>query len=427
MLYPRSEKQERFIALAQELAAKFDARAAEHDQNGTFPIENYEDAKAAGLPSLIIPEAYGGWGANLLDTVMTVEQLAIGDGSTALCLTMHFQVMGSAAEKNTWTPGLFERLCREAVENGYLINSVATEPKLGSPSRGGLPQTTADPVYDGNGSGQQPTAWSINGQKSWATMFPALDYMIIPATLQDGSGEVARFLVPTALPDGGRIEPLGAFDAMGMRGTASYDIVLEDVRVPQENMIGRSNSAAPRKGGGANPWFMLSLSSVYVGVALAAHRAATRFARERVPTALGKPIAEVEGIQRRLGMAELLLRQARVLTYQAADMWDRFPERRDEMTPSIATAKYTATNNAIEAVDQCMRVVGGSSMMNSLPLQRYYRDVRGGLNHPINDDTALIMLGKLSVDAWAAAERKAEEQTAAGSVTESTQDFSGGA
>lgn len=415
MLYPRSEKQERFIALAQELAAKFDARAAEHDRDGTFPLENYNDAKAAGLPSLIIPEEFGGWGAKLLDTVMTVEQLAVGDGSTALCLTMHFQVMGSAAEKNTWSPGLFERLCREAVENGYLINSVATEPKLGSPSRGGLPQTTAEPIYEGSSTGREASAWVINGQKSWATMFPALDYMIIPAALQDGSGEVARFLVPTTLPDGGSIEPLGEFDAMGMRSTASYDIELKDVRVPQENMIGRSDSAAPRKGGGANPWFMLSLSSVYVGVALAAHRAATRFALERVPTALGKPIAQVEGIQRRLGTAELLLRQARVLSYQAADMWDRFPDRRGEMTPTIAMAKYTATNNAIDAVDQCMRVVGGSSMMNSLPLQRYYRDVRGGLNHPINDDTTLIMLGKMAVDALA------EED----GVAESTRDFTG--
>jgi alkylation response protein AidB-like acyl-CoA dehydrogenase len=398
MLYPRTEKQEKLIALAQELAAKFDARAAEHDRNGTFPLENYVDAKAAGLPSLIIPAEYGGWEANLLDTVMTVEQLAVGDGSTALCLTMHFQTLGATVENRSWPPELFERICREAVEQSVLVNSVATEPKLGSPSRGGLPQTTAKPLYEDNGAGGTPTAWRINGHKSWATMFPALDYMIIPATLQDGTDEVARFLVPTALPHGGRIEAMGTFDAMGMRSTASHDIILDDVKVPHANMVSRSDSAAPRKRGSVNPWFMLCLSAVYVGVALAAHRTAVQYAKERVPTALGKPIAEVEGIQRRLGHAELLLRQARVLTFQAAEMWDQFPEHRGDMTATIATAKYTATNNAIAAVDECMRVAGGASMMKSLPLERYYRDVRGGLNHPMNDDLALITLGKLAIE-----------------------------
>jgi len=401
MLYPRTEQQEQFIALARDLAEKFDARAAEHDRASTFPDENYVDAKAAHLPSLVIPEEFGGWGAGLLDTVMTVEQLAVGDGSTALCLTMHFQVMGAAAENRNWPSDLFERICRKSVENGALINSIATEPKLGSPSRGGLPQTTADPVRTNGQSNGEPDAWRINGHKSWGTMFPALDYIIIPAALQDGGGEVARFIVPTHLPHGGTIEVLENYSAMSMRSTASHDILLKDVQVPNRNIIARSDSASPQRGGKINAWFMLALSSVYVGVALAAQRAAVRYAKTRVPTALGKPIAEVEGIQRRLGKVELLLRQARVLLYQAAEMWDHFPDRRADLTASVATAKYTATNNAIAAVDQCMRVAGGSSVMHSLPLERYYRDVRAGINHPLNDDVALITLGKMAIDALA--------------------------
>ena len=399
MLYPTTPKQEEFIAIAADLAQKFAIRAPEHDRNGTFPFENYIDARAAKLPSLIIPEEFGGWGAGLLDSVMTVEALAIGDGSTAICLTMHFQTMGAAAESRNWDPVLFERLCRESVEQGALVNSIATEPELGSPSRGGMPKTTAEPIYT-NGS-TEPTAWRINGIKTWATMIPALDYFITPAALQDGSGDVARFMVPTALPDGGEIKIAKEFDAMGMRGTASHDIELIDVCIPTANILGRSKSASPIKGGKSNAWFMLLISASYLGVAINAHQAAIHYAQERVPTALGKPIAEVEGIQRRLGQAELLLRQARVMLYQAADLWDRFPERHLDLTASIATAKYTATNNAIAAVDHCMRVAGGASMMRSLPIERCYRDVRGGLNHPLNDDMALVTLGKMAIAAQA--------------------------
>ena len=400
MLYPRTLKQEKLIAIATVLAHQFAKRASEHDRNGTFPFKNYRDARAVQLPAFIIPEEFGGWGAGLLDSVMTVETLATGDGSTAIGLTMHFQTMGNEIENRRWESALFERICREAVEHGALVNSIATEPEMGSPSRGGLPKTTATPIY-ANGRDNPPTAWQINGVKSWATMIPALDYFVTPAVLMDGSDQVATVVIPTALPDGGEIKIVKEFDAMGMRSTASHDIQLIDVSVPPANIASRRSSAPSAKDGKIDAWFMLLISASYLGVAINAHRVAIRYAKERVPTALGKPIAEVEGIQRRLGHAELLLRQARVILYQAADLWDRFPERRLDLTASVATAKYTVTNNAIAAVDQCMRVVGGASMKRTLPLERCYRDVRGGLNHPINDDLALINLGKMALAAEA--------------------------
>lgn len=390
MFYPYTERQARFIAIAQALAEKFDQRAAEHDRAGTFPFENYADVRVAGLPSLIVPEPYGGWGAGLLETVMTMGALAVGDGSTALNVTMHMQTLGGALEAGGWPPALLEQVCRDAVERGYLINSIATEPELGSPSRGGKPKTRAKPIY---GSGEQPVAWQINGRKNFASMSPALDYMIIPAVLDDGSEDVARFLVPGS----DEIEIIETWDAMGMRTTGSHDIILHDVRVPHEYIIARGATDKPQQKGKANAWFALGVSAVYVGVAVAALQAATRYAKERVPTALGKPIAELENIQRRLGQAELLIHQAHTHLYYAADLWERYPEQRVELSPTIIAAKYTATNNAVDAVDHCMRVVGGSSMTKHLPLERYYRDVRGGLSHPMNDDQALVLFGQMVI------------------------------
>lgn len=392
MFYPYTERQKHFLGIAQALAAQFAEGAAVHDREGTFPFENYAAVRAAGLPALIVPEAYGGWGAGLLETVMTMEALAVGDGSTALNVTMHMQTLGGALEAGGWPPALLEKVCRDAVERGFLINSIATEPELGSPSRGGKPKTRAKPLYEG---GTEPVAWLINGRKNFASMSPTLDYMIILAVLDDGSEAVARFVVP----NGPEIEIIETWDAMGMRTTGSHDIILHDVRVPHELMINSGATDKAHQKGKANAWFALGVSAVYVGVAVAARQAAARYAQERIPTALGKPIAELEGIQRQLGQAEMLIHQAETHLYYAAELWERHPEQRQELGPTIIAAKYTATNNAIAAVDHCMRVVGGSSMTRHLPLERYYRDVRGGISHPMNDDQALVLFGQMALRA----------------------------
>ncbi len=396
MFYPRTERQSRFIAITQSLAAKFAMRAAEHDRQGTFPYENYADVRSAGLPALVIPPEYGGWGANLLETVLAMEALAIGDGSTALNVTMHMQTLGELAETRSWPPALFELICRQAVERGALINSIATEPELGSPSRGGKPKTIAVPVDDG-----AQKAWLLSGRKSFGSMSPTLDYMIIPAVLQDGSEEVARFVVPAGI--GVEIEE--TWDAMGLRTTGSHDVILRNVRVADAMIIGRGavDKAASKttQGSKTNAWFMLAVSAVYVGIAEAALQCAAAYAKTRTPTALGKPIAELENIQHRLGEAQLLLQNAQVQLYYHAEQWDRFPEDRVALSPGVIAAKVTATNNAVAALDHCMRVVGGASMLKNLPLERYYRDVRGGLSHPMNDDQALVMLGRLAISQMA--------------------------
>ncbi|MCZ0937152.1 MAG: acyl-CoA/acyl-ACP dehydrogenase [Caldilineaceae bacterium] len=396
MLYPRTERLQRFIDVARSLIPVLRERAAQHDRDGTFPHENFVDIRRVGLPALIVPQEFGGWGANLLESTLTMETLAQGDGSTALSFVMHVQVIGGVAEAfedvaseyggGGWPQPLFAQVCRDAVEQGALINSVATEPNLGSPSRGGLPETTAEPVRE-NGK----DAWRINGLKTFASLSPEMDYFIIPAALRDGSGHVARFVIPA----GPHFEIIETWDSFGMRATGSHDLKIVNARVTDEQMIGRG-APSPRTTGKApaNAWFICTVGAVYLGVAQAALDFAADYALKRVPTALGKPIAELESIQRRLGQAELLLLQARALLYNTARDWDQQETRRDELTPAVLATKFTVTNNAIEAVDHAVRVVGGASMSRSLPLERYLRDVRPGLFHPLNDDQALTIFGK---------------------------------
>jgi len=406
MIYPQTEHQKRFVQMARDLAPTFQARAAQHDRDGSFPHENFADIRAAGLPSLIIPQEFGGWGADLLESVLTMEALGAGDGSTALSFVMHVQVLGAVAESRSWPEALFAQVCRHAVERGALINSIATEPRLGSPSRGGLPDTTADPVY-ANGASGEPEAWVINGRKNFASLSPELDYFIIPAALQDGSGDVARFVIPA----GEHIRIIETWDALGMRSTGSHDIEIVNARVDAGQMISRGKPAGGDPARSTfNAWFALTVSGVYLGVAQAALDYAAQYAQERVPTALGKPIASLDSIQRRLGQADLLLTQARALVYGVARDWSEQPAMRPSLSPFVVAAKVTATNNAIEAVDHCLRVVGGSSMNRALPIERYFRDVRPGIFHPLNDDQALSMFGRIALQR--VAERSPAPETA---------------
>lgn len=393
LIYPLTARQQRFVECAQALAAQFSARAPQHDSDGSFPFENFADLRAAGYPSWVVPTRYGGEGANLVDAVMIAETLAEGDGSTALSAVMHLQTIGGAEERRHWPEPLFAEVCRAAVERGALTNYISTEPEMGSPSHGGKPATTATPVA---AKGSRAAGYIINGRKSFASMSPTLDYLIASATIQDGSEQVANFVITP----GPGVEILETWDALGMRSTGSHDVILRDVFVPTSHMIpstpppsGQSTLGQPR----VNAWFTMVVSAVYIGVAAAALQSAIHFARHRVPPSLGKPIAELENMQRRLGEAELLLHQARMQMYYAADVWDRHPDQRAETGELILVAKYAATNNAVAAVDQCMRVAGGAGMTKALPLERYYRDVRGGVGHPIHDDQILTTLGKAAV------------------------------
>ena len=399
-IYPMTEQQARFVELSRALAAKFDARAAQHDREGSFPFENFDELRAADFPAWVVPQRYGGWGASLLDAVMFAETLAEGDGSTALSAVMHLQTLGSAEEGQHWPEPLFAQVCRAAVERGALINSVATEPEMGSPSHGGKPATTATPVA---ATGERPAGYLINGRKNFASMSPTLDFMIISATVkyatppeggeQDNNEIVARFVIEP----GPGLEIVETWDALGMRSTGSHDVVLCDVFVPASRMIPPPATTPPGTRPRTSAWFMLLVSSVYVGVGAAALRCAVGYAQDRVPPSLGKPIAQLENIQRHLGEAELLLHQARMQMYYVADLWGRFPDQHIELSELVLAAKYAATNNAVAAVEHAMRVVGGASMTKKLPLERYYRDVRAGLGHPMHDDQILNTLGRAAI------------------------------
>lgn len=388
-MFPKTEAQARLLATAERLAAGFAERAAEHDREGSFPFRNFEEMREAGYLAAAVPAEYGGDGHEL--TAVTLAQLAIarGDGSTALSVGMHHMVLGGEAAAHAWPDALRERIFRDAVEHGALINNLATEPDLGSPRGGGRPATTITPDGDGR--------WRINGRKTFSTLAPVLSYLITYGAFDDGSGDVGRFAVPRDRP-GIRIDE--TWDAIGMRATGSHDVYFKDVPVEESDLLSRRSLTGRGEGGAgdaaavAKPriedartgqggaWFPLLVGAANLGVAEAARDYAIRFARERQPTGAPAPIAQIPSVRERIGRMESTLMNARTVLLATTEDWDEHPAERASMGPAVANAKIYAVNGAIEVVEHAMRVVGGVALLRSEPLERYLRDVRSGLANP---------------------------------------------
>jgi len=311
-------------------------------------------------------------GADPLETMLAIEQLAQGDGSVGLIATMHWGHVAGVGLNTEWPTALKSTFLDEVVTSGALYNTAASEPAMGSPSRGGLYATTATKQDDG---------WHITGRKSWSTGSPGLRWAGVGCSVTDDGDAPARanFLVPMDSP-GLRIEE--TWDNLAMRASGSHDLVLEDVVVPLENRLPASGKPD------GSPWSYLT-SALYLGIGIAARNWTIDFARNRKPTALaGKSIAELEGVQARIAKMEMLILAARSALYGSVEEWIRHPELRGELSPQLAAAKVIATNNAIEITDLAMRVVGSVGMQKAHPLERYFRDVRAGLGNPPIDDVA---------------------------------------
>jgi len=381
-----SERSQKIMSVAAELADLFGERAARHEADGTFPYENYEDVRRTGYHLLTVPESYGGWGATVGEAVRAQARLGEGCASTALVMSMQLIQIGRAVESQAWPPNTLDKLLRAVVEEGALFNSAASEPGTGSPSRGGVPATTARRTANG---------WVINGRKTYTTGSPVLGYFLVTAAVQkenqpaDKKPEVANFLVRRERP-GVSINP--TWNSLAMKLSGSHDLILDNVQLDSDDYVGNPKGDASTAA--RLVFWMLPVSALYFGIGRAAAKYAVNFAHHRKPNSLDKPIAELPHIQEKAGRMEMALMSAERVLFDTADMHTSPDLSAGEIQARVGAAKYLATNNAIEATDLAMRIVGAAGLSMDAPLQRYYRDGRAGLNNPPIDDAALSSVGK---------------------------------
>lgn len=377
MVVMKAHNHHSHLDLARQLAQTFASRADEADKEGALPAADVEALKQSGYLGLSVPQEFGGWGLSLRECVAAQIELAQGSPSTAMVAGMQLHIFGHQRESRTWREEKYEAFCLAAA-NGSLFNSLASEPELGSPSRGGLPGTTATPKEGG---------YLIRGRKTWSTGGQHLTHLLVRVALHD---EPAVILVRQDAPGLSWLKTWG--DSLSLRASDSHDALFDDVWVPADHIVEQGQGKKSH-----TIWFPLIMSSVYLGAALAARHSVIRFALERVPTALGQPIATLPKIQRQIGEIDIELQAARSFLLAVAGEWTGNEVDGEKFMSRIAAAKTFSTETANRVTEKALQIAGGQGITRALPLERYFRDVRAGSMQPPSGDTALELVGRAAI------------------------------
>lgn len=375
MAFFQTKEQAEYIKSLEHAIDSFSKRAAELDETRGFPFENMKELKTFGYHMLTLAKEYGGRGGSLYDFLLAQETIATQCGPTALGIGWHVGTILSLTEKRPWQDPVLDEFFKK-IAHGAIVNTAATEPNSGSPTRGARPETIAT---------KQGDEWILTGRKTFTTLSPILDIILVTTWVPE-EDVMGTFLVHRDLP-GVCIEE--TWDMVSMQGTGSHDLVLQEVHIPDRYFVARNQPGKKQ----AEGW-LLHIPACYLGIATAARNFAVEFAKTYKPNSLPGPIRDLPNVQRTIGEIELALAEARHFLYSVAEKWDQQPESRHLLEQELGAVKLSVTNHAMSIVDKAMRVVGAKSLQRNNPLQRYYRDVRAGLHNPPMDDATITFLAK---------------------------------
>ena len=367
-----------------ELTALFAARAEALDRSAAFPFENLADLHTAGLVSAVVPVEAGGGGVRLAEARRIVAAVAEGEPSTALVLTMTYLVHRSLARGDSrWAPALREAVWASAVTDGALANSLRVEPELGSPARGGLPDTVARPVGDG---------WRLSGHKLYTTGIPALRWLLVYGRTDEPEPRVGVFLVPRDLPG---IRVIESWDHLGLRSSGSHTSSNTTSWLPADHAVDIRPPSAWHGGPDADQcaWMVVLLGALYDGVARAARAWLLPFLANRTPGSLGAPLSSLQRVQQTVGEIDALLWANRALLDDLVRTTD------DGRPPSAADSglvKFNVTGNAVRVVELALQLTGNHGLSRRNPLERHHRNVLCSRIHTPQNDSSLTTSGKVA-------------------------------
>lgn len=331
--------------------------ADDHDQRREYPHELVAQAADLDLVAPHVPTEYGGAGMDTLATSIVTEELwradpgigsAIGSRGFGTSMFIHF---GDDWMLETWLP--------QVVDGTAACASAISEPAHGSDVAG--METSAE--RDGD-------EYVITGQKMWITNATVADIMVVLAKTDPDAGHrgISAFLVPTDV-EGLSTTPIE--NKLGIRASDLGEVILEDVRIPADHLIGEENQGFYQ----LMEFFAtgrVSVAAQAVGVAQAALDAATAYAGEREQ--FGQPIEEFQAVGHMLADMATAVEAARSLTYRAASAIEAGHD--DRATRLASMAKLFASERAVEVADDAIQVHGGAGFVSDHPVERYYRDAR---------------------------------------------------
>ena len=387
-----TQQQRDLVDLAATLGReKFAPRAATHDREASFPFDNYADMRAAGLLAICVPRDHGGMGADFATYALVAAEMGRHCGATALSYNMHVcSTLWAGLIADTLDMTLEQRDDHAAnralhfanvVERGLVYSQPFSEG--GAAAAGKAPWgTLAQPVEGG---------YVVTGKKIFASLSGAADFYGVLCTVDKPGANVrdSLYLAVPATAEGVAIT--GDWDPLGMRGTVSRTLLLNEVFVPHSARLmpeGLYWQAAARF-----PHMFATLSPTYMGIAQAAYDFTVAYLRGEVPCT--PPVKRRMYPTKQMAVAgmRVTLEQTRALFLQNARDAMVDPDKDTRMR--ILAAHYTIMENANDIARLAVRTCGGQSMLKSLPLERLYRDSRcGSLMLPWTAELCIDRLGR---------------------------------
>ncbi|HLG01357.1 MAG TPA: acyl-CoA dehydrogenase family protein [Acidimicrobiia bacterium] len=363
-------------------------RARDIDESEEYPEDLFDLFVETGLTGLVVPEEYGGSGAGILGLTIAIEEIAKYSNAAALMLlltrlpTGPVLIAGSEEQKKRYVTPVATGEQRAAFG--------LSEPSVGSDVVGMRTKAEPDPG--------EPGGWVLNGVKCWMSGVAQADWYCVfaktgPVESRDHAS-MSAFIVDRSAPG----VSVGSIDRkMGVKGVDTGELILENVAVPAENVIGEV---------GGFRLAMLGLNSMRpvvaargIGLAEGALMYAVEYMKER--PAFGRTVADFQGMQWKVAELAAEIEAARLLTYRAAWLADQGKFSR-EWVPYLSMAKYYATELAVKASSECLQMLGAAGYMKDHPMELYYRDakqltiVEGTSQIQLN----LIARGVLDHDLW---------------------------
>lgn len=330
--------------------------AEERDENEEFPTELWQQCVDLGLAGITFPEEYGGIGADYLSYAIAIEEISRVDASLGVTLSAHsslccnpIYLFGTEEQKQKYLVPL---------ATGEKMGAFGlTEPMAGSDAKG--TRTTA--VREGD-------EYVINGTKLFITNGYYADTYVITAQMDKSKGTrgIAAFIIEKGMPgfSFGKKEK-----KMGIRSSATYELVFENLRIPAENLLGQEGQGF-KIAMVTLDYGRIGIASQALGIAQGAYEQALKYSKERVQ--FDKTLSEMEVIQFKLADMATEIEAARLLVYQACHM----ATNKRPVSKYAAMAKVYAAETAGRVTSQAVQIFGGYGYTRDYPVERMMRDAK---------------------------------------------------
>lgn len=341
---------------------------------GQFPREILTKMGELGLMGITVPEQFGGSEMDFTSYIIAINELSKVSATVGVILSVHTSV-GTNPILYFGTEEQKQKYVTKLASGEYLGAFCLTEPSAGS-----------DAAAMKSRAVRQGDHYVLNGSKAFITNGGEADVHIVFALTDpaQGSRGVSAFIVEKDTP--GLL--IGKDEKkMGLHGSRTVELTFEDMKIPVENLLGKEGEGFKIALANLNIG-RIGIAAQALGISEAAFEAAVRYAAERKQ--FGKPIAEQQGIAFKLADMGTAVEGARLLVYQAADLWSR----KVPCGKEASMAKLFASRTAVEVATEAIQVFGGYGYTEDYPVERYFRDAKITEIYEGTSEIQRIVIGK---------------------------------